>query len=263
MAASASPMLQSLMPQNPIAPNPTTRSRIPAPVNPTPASARTAVRRAAILAMRRGLAAIVQIVRRDSIATTVRKATARRAANFVRARIRAARSAPIHRAAIVRTITAMIAPPAAIAMPARLRVLPRRNSATSGPIPRAMAAARNDPTRRAARVFARTAIGRRVIARSVPGRRVTAIGRAEIRRRQEIFTRRAGSQSRTAQGFRRPWGSRSAQGFRRRSRRFQAVAEARRSWRRRFTPAARRCAQFRQAALRQATLRQTARRPWG
>ena len=82
---------------------------------------------------------------------------AARARIFARATA-AARSVRIRRAKVVKN---GLTPRAAIAaMRARRRVLPTRNSATSGPIRREARAARSGPTRRVARDSARTAIVR-------------------------------------------------------------------------------------------------------
>ena len=87
--------------------------------------------------------------------------------------------------------------PGIATMPVRLDVLPTGNLATRSPIPRAKAAARSGPTRRAAKVFVKTATVRVAIGRSVPGRRAMAIvpaaigPRAKIWRRQEVLARRA------------------------------------------------------------------------
>ena len=171
----------------------------------------------------RAAAAIVRIADRARISAIARSARIRRAPV-------AATSVPTPRAAMrrvatVRISTAMIARRVAIAaMRVRPGVSPTRSSATRSPMRRAMAAARSARTRRVAKVSAvamatvrvRAPIGRRAIVRTA--RVPQAIGRQrarramatvrdgdrprgdrpfsadeEVRRRQEVLARRAGS----------------------------------------------------------------------
>ena len=134
------------------------------------------------------------------------------------------------------------------------RVSATRNSATRSLTRRATAAARSGPTRRAARVSARTATGRAEIARSARGRRAMAIVPAAIGPRENLAATRSFRAARPAQGFRQPPGSR--QGFRHATAAIQSrgrsAMQLARSCRAQFASPARRRAKFRQAALRQA-----------
>ena len=172
------------MPGSPTARSRLARSLIPAVENLTPASATaTIVRRAGTLATRRARAAIGRLLAVRHAVTMVKSVRSSRVKI-----VAVAKSARSRRAATVRILIATTVRRAGIAraplgiatMRVRLDVLPTGNLATRSPIPREKAAARSGPTRRAAKVFVKTATVRVAIGRSVPGRRAMAIVPAAI-----------------------------------------------------------------------------------
>ena len=213
------------MPGSPTARNRLARSLIPAVESLTPASATAMiVRRAGILATRRARAAIGRLLAVRHAVTMVKSVRSSRAKI-----VAVATSARTRRAATVRiSIATTVRRAVEIAtMPVRLDVLPTGNLATRSPIPREKAAARSGPTRRAAKVFAKTATVRVAIGRSAPGRRAMAIVPVAIGPRENLAATRS---SRAV----RPIVARARISAIVRPRRFKAVAEARGSRRARF-----------------------------
>ena len=212
------------MPGSPTARNRSARSLIPAIESLTPANATAmTVRRAGTLAMHRVRAATGHLPAVRHAVTTVKSVRSSRVKI-----VAAARSARSSRAAIVRISIATTVRRAGIAiatMRVRRGVLPTGSLATGSPIPRAKAAARSGPIRRAAKVFARTATVRVAIGRSAPGRRAMAIVPVVIGLRENLAATRSFSRGAPDRGPRKDFGDRPDRG--RGSRRLKAVAEAR------------------------------------
>ena len=216
-----------LTPASPTVPNPTARSRILDRASPMPVSAKVR-RRAAITA--------TLLVLPASTGTTVRRVAATgpiavRARSSARATIAAVRSVHIRREKVAKnapTPRVVIAAMRALrrVSPTRIRrqaaIHAERRGREERPYPRAAKAVKSDlhAAWRGIPQGRRSSARRPALYRSSTRWRPP---RTEIRRRQEIFARRAGS--RPAQELWRPAGSR--QGFWHRSRRVQAMAEAR------------------------------------
>ena len=155
------------MPGSPTARSRLARSLIPAVENLTPASATaTIVRRAGTLATHRARAAIGRLLAVRHAVTMVKSVRSSRVKI-----VAVAKSARTRRAATARTLIATTVRRAGIAtMHVRLDVFPTGNLATRSLIPREKAAARSGPTRRAAKVFVKTATVRVAIGRARPPR---------------------------------------------------------------------------------------------
>src|SRR5215218_11363550 len=97
-----------------------------------------------------------------------------RARTSVRVKIAGARSARIRRVAIARNTIGRTGRRASAAMLGPLHGSRKKSLVTSGPTRRAKIVERSAPTRRAAKVFARTASGHETIVPTVQGRRVMA-----------------------------------------------------------------------------------------